>query len=167
MRGIVGAAHSGNRTKKRVTQSPGDDLVHIDLRKKVYRFQAISRRFIFILLLANTASVFAAKPPANAMPPSSVELVQLLSGNSNDGVWEGRAYRQYFSPDGSTRYQEENSRPSSGSWKVNDSGEYCSIWPPSSRWVCYKLLIHGNDIYWQSGEKYFHARVIQGNIFQQ
>lgn len=50
-------------------------------------------------------------------------------------VYDGGATQQ-FNADGSTDY--ESGRPSHGSWRV-EGERYCSVWPPSDRWACYRV----------------------------
>jgi hypothetical protein len=45
--------------------------------------------------------------------------------------------RQTFTPDGATTYV-ENGRPTDGEWYVDESGRFCSFWPPTYR-ACYDL----------------------------
>ena len=44
---------------------------------------------------------------------------------------------QTFEPDGRTTYVEDG-KPSEGEWYVDESGHFCSFWPPSYR-ACYDL----------------------------
>ena len=115
----------------------------------------------------NLSITHSAEPPVSAQPPTHRELLELLSGNSTKGIWDKKHYLQYFDRNRSTRYQEEGRRPSNGIWRVNQQGQYCSIWPPSSFEVCYDLLVDGTQIYWKSGDHYQPASLIQGNIFNQ
>lgn len=50
-------------------------------------------------------------------------------------AYEGGATQQ-FNADGSTDY--ESARTSHGSWRV-EGDRYCSTWPPSDRWACYRV----------------------------
>jgi hypothetical protein len=81
------------------------------------------------------------------------------------GSWAGRPYLQYFDPGGSTRYREQGGNETTGRWRIDESGQYCSLWPPSDRWVCYQVLVSGSDIYWKSGDEYYPAEVKPGNRF--
>jgi hypothetical protein len=103
--------------------------------------------------------------PAGAAIPGQDQLTRLLSGNTLDGVWAGRPYRQYFAASGSTRYQEGNSPPTTRTWRVDSDGQYCSIWAPSSQEACYLVLVYGNEVFWKSGGKYFPSRLTAGNTF--
>lgn len=44
---------------------------------------------------------------------------------------------QFFMADGRTEYVA--GRPSMGLWEVRGD-QYCSVWPPSDRWVCYDMF---------------------------
>lgn len=101
------------------------------------------------------SSVVAVEPPNTAKAPDPQQLIGLLGGNTLDGEWAGRPYRQYFSVSGSTRYREGNGPETSGTWRVDSSGRYCSVWPPSTREACYEVLVEENKIYWKSGKDYF------------
>jgi len=110
-------------------------------------------------------SSFAVEPPESAAAPNQQQLSRLLSGNTLDGVWAARPYRQFFSASGSTRYKETEGAESSGRWRINSQGWYCSVWPPSDREVCYQVLVEGNNIYWKSGDDYYPSIVIKGDAF--
>ena len=43
---------------------------------------------------------------------------------------------QDFRADGGTTYTKD--RPTLGQWRVQGDN-YCSVWPPSDRWVCYSV----------------------------
>ena len=72
--------------------------------------------------------------PAAAEDPET--LRQALSGATVVGAWNGTPYRQTFGEDGSTTYV-EGGRPSFGSWRIADDGDYCSVWPPAPSENCY------------------------------
>jgi len=122
------------------------------------------RVFIGLSALLSFAGV-AVEPPNSAQAPDQQQLMQLLSGNTLDGEWAGRPFRQYFSTTGSTRYREGNSPESGGTWRVDGSGRYCSEWPPSPRETCYEVLVEGSNVYWISGNNYYPSAVIEGNAF--
>ncbi|MEM7293627.1 MAG: hypothetical protein AAF420_09590 [Pseudomonadota bacterium] len=119
----------------------------------------------YALFALAVSTVQADTPPDNALAPSANELTQLIAGNSTYGNWAGQSYKQYFDSNGTTRYDEEGRRPSSGTWRIKANGQYCSIWPPSTNETCYNLVVTGEDIYWQSGDTYYKATVVPGNIF--
>ena len=53
----------------------------------------------------------------------------------------GENSRQSFTKTGATTYL-ENGRNSYGRWRVQNN-LYCSHWPPSEMWVCYRVVIDG------------------------
>lgn len=134
--------------------------------------QAISIRRLSLVSLILISSIWtsvsaAVVVPDGASPPTQQQLQFLLSGNSTRGNWAGRSYLQYFSKSGSTDYQEAGEAKSVGSWRVNAKGQYCSIWPPSSREICYQVRVLDRSIYWQSGDDFYPSQVVDGNIFNQ
>ena len=70
-----------------------------------------------------------------------------------------------FWPDGITRYRERGGEESEGRWRVDENGHYCSVWPPSERWVCYQVTVIGNSLYWKSGDQYYPADIKAGKLF--
>ena len=96
---------------------------------------------------------------------TAAEIEQTLSGNTIEGLWAGRAYKQYFSETGNTLYAEEGRQPSKGRWKADPEKQaYCSWWEMSG-WSCYEVLDGGPDaIIWVSpgsGDRY-PATVLPG-----
>lgn len=62
-------------------------------------------------------------------------LRQALTGHAvsyDDGA------HQSFGGDGGTVYVTD--RSSSGNWRV-EGDRYCSVWPPSDRWACYRVEV--------------------------
>jgi len=127
---------------------------------RLYKYRAV---LLLSALLSFTC--VAVEPPISAIAPDQQQLIQLLSSNTLDGVWAGRPFRQYFAPSGTTQYREGNGPPSRGSWRINSSGQYCSVWPPSTREACYQVLVENNNVYWKSGSDYYPSAVIEGNAF--
>ncbi|MBX2869461.1 MAG: hypothetical protein KTR18_12340, partial [Acidiferrobacterales bacterium] len=74
------------------------------------------------------------------------EIVKFLSGSEIRGNQKGTKWRQTFTADGETYYEETNGfRPSFGQWKALNN-EYCSVWPPSAIWSCYKMTAEGEEL---------------------
>ena len=119
----------------------------------------IIRSGLIALLLCGSA--FATE----AYRPNQQQLTGLLSGNSIEGIWAGRPYLQYFDPAGVTRYREQGGEETEGRWRVNEKGEYCSVWPPSDRWVCYQVTVIDDSIFWKSGDEFYPSEVKPGNLF--
>lgn len=123
-------------------------------------------RYLGLLLAAMLSlPAYAGVGFADAQPPDQTQLLKLLSGNTMYGVWAGKSYQQYFNPNGSTRYLEEGAPEAQGNWEVNAKGQYCSVWPPAGRWVCYNVRVDGNQIFWQSGDDYFPSEIKAGKLF--
>jgi hypothetical protein len=47
-------------------------------------------------------------------------------------------WRQSFSKGGQTTYVDSSGQKTFGQWMVRGD-KYCSVWPPSDRWVCYEV----------------------------
>lgn len=101
----------------------------------------------------------------DAKVPTQAQLTTLLSGNTINGEWDGRPFTQYFASNGATRYREGGGPESSGSWRVNAQGQYCSVWPPSPTEACYDVLIKGLNVLWLSAGKVHPSLVTRGNAF--
>ena len=78
------------------------------------------------------------------------------------------SWRQSFAKNGETIYIDASGAKTFGEWAVR-GGKYCSLWPPSDRWVCYgmesDLLADGKvAVTWISGGggKRFEARLVKG-----
>ena len=50
-------------------------------------------------------------------------------------IYQGGA-SQSFSAGGDTSYVTDH--PQAGSWRI-EGDKYCSVWPPSDHWACYRL----------------------------
>ena len=119
----------------------------------------IKRLCLIALLVCSGA--FASE----AYRPDQQQLTEILSGNTIEGIWAGRPYLQFFDPGGGTRYREQGGEETEGRWRVNQKGEYCSLWPPSDRWVCYRVTVIDNSIYWKSGDEFYPSEVKPGKLF--
>lgn len=102
--------------------------------------------------LALTAAICCASTAhAQAVKLTGAEIIQLLSGNTAIGRWEGVKYRQYFAPDGITIFAQEGARSARGQWQVNDATqEYESIWPGDESWEGWFVMSFGDTFYWVS-----------------
>ena len=78
------------------------------------------------------------EPVSASLIPQAVTAGELVFG---DGA------TQTFDVNGNTRYVEADGRPTQGKWYVDESGRFCSFWPPSYR-ACYALLwlVEGDEI---------------------
>ena len=120
----------------------------------------MTRRVPALAVLLLTAA-FAAEP----YRPTAQQLDDMLRGNTMEGIWAGRPYLQYFDPSGSTRYREQGGEETAGRWRIDANGQYCSVWPPSDRWVCYEVLVIGNGLYWKADDQYYPSEVKPGMLF--
>ena len=114
-----------------------------------------------ILLLTVSAFIFLFTPFANAQDNdvtpvdasrltllSSVEIEELLSGNTAIGEWSGTLYRQVFRSNGSTIYLPENTRDSLGEWRVDAvTNTYESRWEMGG-WASYSIGRLGMRYFW-------------------
>ena len=94
------------------------------------------------------------------------EFRQLLSGNTMNGVWGETHYQQYFDPGGRTIYQEQGMQPTFGTWRINEQGRYCSVWPPSKAEACYDVAKDNETLLWSDGQgNIYPATVEKGKAF--
>jgi len=74
------------------------------------------------------------------------EIVNYLNDKEVTGNQKGTQWRQTFASDGETYYEEVNGfRPAFGRWRAQNDA-YCSQWPPSDIWTCYKVSTDGDRI---------------------
>jgi len=79
------------------------------------------------------------------------EIDALLSGNTAIGTWDGIAYRQYFAPDGTTIFAQDNARSTRGEWRIDaDKDEYQSLWPRDANWEGWFVMEWAGTFYWVS-----------------
>ena len=64
------------------------------------------------------------------------------------GAYSG-VMRQYFDPDGSTIYAQENARSTLGQWRV-EGEEFQSLWPSNNDWEGWFVMEFAGDFYWVS-----------------
>lgn len=100
-----------------------------------------------------------------AQAPTKQQVFDMLSGNTMRVEWAGNPHTQFFDAGGNSRYREDGGGESLGRWRVNSSANYCSVWPPSDRWVCYQVLVDGMRKFLKSGDAIYPARVGNGNSF--
>ncbi len=87
-----------------------------------------------------TASIILLTGPVAASEWQKLDGDTILKAlNTRTLHYEKAQTTQTFFADGRTLYENKNS--SWGRWLVN-SDQYCSVWPPSSAWVCYDLERH-------------------------
>ncbi len=105
---------------------------------------------------------------ANETEVSGDELRELLTGNSIDGMWGDTHYIQYFSDTGRTLYKADGSPGDWGTWRINDSGYYCSTWRGGAE-NCYTVVDMDGTLYWKSenGGATYPFTIIEGNVTEE
>lgn len=88
------------------------------------------RRFALLLMLWPMGAI------AEWRALSGAEIEAALSGHrlNYETAW------QEFRPSGRTLYNA--GQDSWGYWQVRED-KYCSQWPPSDLWACYRVEVHG------------------------
>jgi hypothetical protein len=78
------------------------------------------------------------------------------------------SWRQSFARNGETIYVDASGAKTFGEWLVRGD-KYCSLWPPSDRWVCYEMESGASadgrpTVTWKSGGggKRYEALIVQG-----
>jgi len=95
---------------------------------------------------------------------SGDDIVQLLTGNSIDGMWGDTHYIQFFAESGRTLYKADGRPGDWGTWRVDEAGHYCSIWRGAEE-TCYLVVQVDGAYFWQSqdGDKTYPFDIIEGN----
>ena len=104
-----------------------------------------------MMRIACALAILAGSAQAQSVKLTAAEIDILLSGNTAVGVWEGAKYRQYFDPDGTTIYAQEDSRSARGQWRVDsDLDHFQSIWPSDSEWKGWLIMEYAGQWFWVS-----------------
>ena len=122
-------------------------------------------RALILLCSALLCGAAQAIDTGDAAPPTQQQLKQMLLGNTLEGEWAGRPFTQHFADNGTTRYREGDGETTHGTWRVIESGQYCSIWPPFPRETCYEVLVKDNRIWWKFGDNIYPSMVSPGDSF--
>ncbi len=102
-----------------------------------------------MIRFALTFAVMASAAQAQSVKLNGPEIDVLLSGNTAVGDWDGVPYRQYFVPDGTTIFAQENARSARGNRRVEDE-EYQSIWPGDAEWKGWFVMEYAGQWFWVS-----------------
>ena len=93
----------------------------------------------------------ATSASAQSVKLTAEQIVDLLTGNTAIGKWEGVRYRQFFGPDGTTIYAQDGARSARGEWRIDKKrDEYQSIWPGDAEWEGWFVMQWQGDYYWVS-----------------
>jgi len=96
------------------------------------------------------SSALTAEETSNPAAPeqkwlNTEQIETYLAGFFIKGVFHGTKWSSFFSAAGSTTYLAESRPPSYGEWKA-ENDRYCSQWPPSGGWDCYKISADGDNM---------------------
>jgi hypothetical protein len=84
----------------------------------------------FVLALSASASAESLDGPALEKLLDNTTVYALPAATDS--------WRQWFSKGGQTTYVDAGGQKTYGQWMVRGD-KYCSVWPPSDRWVCYAV----------------------------
>ena len=101
------------------------------------------RNFIF----SGIVGIVALPALAQENPLNQTEILNLLSGNTAVGLWQGTDYRQWFGADGSTIYAPKGQRSTLGKWRVTSDGVYESWWS-GDEWESYRVRLTEQTYVW-------------------
>ncbi len=102
-----------------------------------------------MIRFALTFAVLAGAAEAQSVKLQGNEIGALLSGNTAVGLWEGKPYRQYFDPDGTTIFAQPDTRSARGEWRIVET-EYQSRWPGDAGWEGWFVMEYAGDWFWVS-----------------
>ncbi len=126
----------------------------------------MKRNLLILLVIFIVALGFYWNQNKAPVTMTADEFKQLLSGNTMNGIWGETVYQQYFDPNGRTIYQEEGKRPTFGTWRINEQGRYCSVWPPSKTEACYDVSKEAETLLWSDGRgNVYPATIERGRMF--
>jgi len=105
----------------------------------------------------------ASAAQAGEEPLTGTQIKEILSGNTVFGEQKGTPWKQYFDADGATVYISGDDAPSPGRWTVRGD-HFCSQWPPSENWDCYKMTGADQNVTWifEGGGDPWPAKVVPG-----
>ncbi len=103
------------------------------------------REYQPLIFLVFSTLIFGVNPVlAEPVRLSGTKIQMTLNEREVTGTDNGQPSSQIFRANGATFYS-VGANQTIGSWKVVDD-TYCSVWPPSTNWVCYGVVRDGNVI---------------------
>ena len=88
--------------------------------------------FSMLFLLMSWSFVFA-----GVLDGKAIEA-ELENTTAYELPLTAKSWRQSFAKNGETIYVDASGAKTFGQW-LTRGGKYCSLWPPSDRWVCYGM----------------------------
>jgi hypothetical protein len=118
-----------------------------------------------LTLAALGAVALLASVPAEAKSLRGDAFITAMDGNTLTGkMADGTPYKLYFLPGGQATIQEGKSKPQSGTWSLDKSGDVCLKWPAAvaSEDGCYRVDVVGHKVTWSSKDGSQKARLFGG-----
>ncbi len=105
------------------------------------------RKVLFLALVLFASSL----ANAQSVKLTSVQISEILNGNTASGKWYGEVYHQYFDVDGTTTIIKAGDLKKIGKWKINgDTEEFLSRFPGDIDWQSWFIMEYSGDYYWVS-----------------
>jgi hypothetical protein len=105
------------------------------------------RKVLFLALVLFVSSL----ANAQSVKLTSVQISEILNGNTASGIWGGEVYHQYFGVDGTTTIIKAGNLKKIGKWKINDdTEEFLSRFPGDIDWQGWYIMEYSGDYYWVS-----------------
>jgi len=102
-----------------------------------------------LLCLVTAVSLYSTIAFSTEKTLNSEQISQFLADRKIEGNQNGMQWEQTFKSNGETYYFEKKANrppsPSPGLWRAADD-MYCSQWPPSNRWDCYRFTAEGDAL---------------------
>jgi len=115
-------------------------------RKFGYKFMII-RNLLFIAFALFVASL----ANAQSVKLTSIQISEILNGNTASGKWDGEFYNQYFDADGTTTIIKADGFENIGKWKINhETEEFLSKFPGDIDWQSLYIMEYLSEFYWVS-----------------
>ena len=105
------------------------------------------RKVLFLALVLFASSL----ANAQSVKLTSVQISEILNGNTASGKWDGEVYHQYFDVDGNTTIIKAGDLKKIGKWKINDdTEEFLSRFHGDIDWQSWFIMEYSGDYYWVS-----------------
>ena len=107
----------------------------------------ITRNLLFLAFALFVASL----ANAQSVKLTSIQISEILNGNTASGKWDGDVYHQYFDADGTTTMIKVDDFKKIGKWKINaETEEFLSKFPGDIDWQSLYVMEYLSDYYWVS-----------------